>query len=250
MEKEQLTRKRLEELAVFAYQRGIVTFSDFLDLQEQHIVHSINWRAKGVALQLSGGYDLAERQMAAFLPEALIFDWTFPFRCLEITPQSVKYAENLTHRDFLGAILNLGIDRGKLGDLIVKDQRAYVFCESKMADFLCQELNRVRHTQVHVRICETLSQFPMPNRKEIVGSVASVRLDSVIALAFGESRSSIVSLIESARVFVNGKLITSNGYSLKENDIISVRGKGKFQYAQIAHQTKKGRNMVVLYLYQ
>ena len=70
MEKEQLLRSRLEELADLAYQRDIVTFSDFLDLQEQHIVHSINWRAHGVTCRLSGGYDLAERQMAAFLPDA------------------------------------------------------------------------------------------------------------------------------------------------------------------------------------
>lgn len=243
-------RNRLEELADTAYQRDIVTFSDFLDLQEQHIIHSINWREHGTNLVLSGGYDTAERQMAAFLPEALVFEWTFPFVCIEILPQSLKFAEPLNHRDFLGAILNLGIDRSRLGDLVVKDAKAYVFCEEKIADFLCQELCRVRHTTVGATICEDITQFPEPDRKEITGSVASIRLDSVIALAFAESRSSIVPLIEGGKVFVNGKMVVSNGYALKEKDVISVRGKGKFQYGHVVHHTKKGRNMVVVYRYQ
>lgn len=250
MEKEQLLRSRLEELADLAYQRDIVTFSDFLDLQEQHIVHSINWRAHGVTCRLSGGYDLAERQMAAFLPDALIFEWTYPFVCVEICPQSLKFSEALTHRDFLGSILNLGIDRSRVGDLIVTDNKAYLFSEEKIARFLCKELCRVRHTSVQTKICSDLSEFPEPDRREITGSVASIRLDSIIALAFGESRSSMVSLIEGGKVFVNGKLVVSNGYALREGDIISVRGKGKFQYGRVVHQTKKGRNMVVVYRYQ
>ena len=167
MEKEQLLRSRLEELADLAYQRDIVTFSDFLDLQEQHIVHSINWRAHGVTCRLSGGYDLAERQMAAFLPDALIFEWTYPFVCVEICPQSLKFSESLTHRDFLGSILNLGIDRSRVGDLIVTDNKAYLFSEEKIARFLCEELCRVRHTSVQTKICSDLSEFPKPDRREI-----------------------------------------------------------------------------------
>ena len=73
------------------------------------------------------------------------------------------------------------------------------------------------------------------------GTCASVRLDSLIGLAFQTSRSSMVSFIESGLVFVNGKLITSNGYEPKEGDIISVRGKGRFIYDGVSRQTKKGR---------
>lgn len=249
-EQEQLLKKRFEELADTAYRRDIVTFSSFLDLQEQHIVHSINWRERGVSLVLSGGYDLAERRMAAFLPEALIFEWSFPYVCIEITPQSLKFSEPLTHRDFLGAVLNLGIDRNRLGDLMVHGSCAYLFCEERIAQFICNELCRVRHTVVHSAICEDTSRFQQPDFKEISGSVASIRLDSIIALAFQESRSSMVSLIEGGKVFVNGKQVVSNGYALKENDIISVRGKGKCRFGHVMHQTKKGRNMVVVYRYQ
>ena len=88
-----------------------------------------------------------------------------------------------------------------------------------------------------------------PRTKEITGTVSSIRLDSMLSLAFGSSRSKLVTLIEAGKVYVNGKLITSNGYQLKEDDIISVRGLGRFQYKQVMSQTKKGRYYVTIHLY-
>ena len=88
-----------------------------------------------------------------------------------------------------------------------------------------------------------------PKVKEIKGTVSSLRLDSLLALAFSSSRSKLVDYIENGKVFVNGKLITSNGYQIKENDIISVRGIGRFRFIENVSQTKKGRNYVVIELY-
>ena len=83
----------------------------------------------------------------------------------------------------------------------------------------------------------------------ITGTCASVRLDSLISLAFKTSRSSIVHCIEEGLVFVNGKLITSNGYEPKEGDIISVRKKGRFIFDGVSRRTKKGRLGVRILLY-
>lgn len=83
----------------------------------------------------------------------------------------------------------------------------------------------------------------------VSGTCASVRLDSLISLAFKTSRSSMVSYIEGGQVFVNGKLITSNGYEPKDGDIISVRGKGRFIFDGVSHQTKKGRCSVRIMRY-
>lgn len=82
-------------------------------------------------------------------------------------------------------------------------------------------------------------ELPRPKLEAINGTCASVRLDSLISLAFKASRSSMVSYIEGGQVFVNGKLITSNGYEPKEGDIISVRGKGRFIFDGMSHQTKR-----------
>ena len=250
MEQDERIQKRLLELARTAYQRDYVTFSDFLDLHQLHLLHSLSKKELGVALRLFGGYDLAERQMASFIPDAFSYEPEFPMKCLRIRPLSAKYAEALTHRDYLGAVLNLGVDRSKIGDIVVREQEAWMFCTEGIAPFLSQELCRVRHTSVSTEILSQWEEFPGPRLQEITGTVASVRLDAVISLAFSSSRSSLMGLIEGGEVFVNGALVTSNGYRLKDGDIISVRTMGKFRYDTTMYQTKKGRYSIRLYRYQ
>ena len=89
---------------------------------------------------------------------------------------------------------------------------------------------------------EPLIEFSYePHYEEIKGTVASVRLDSLLALAFSSSRSSIDGLIEDGKVFVNGKLIPSNGYQIKKNDVISVHSMGKFRFCEELSRSKKQR---------
>ena len=241
MEKDQLFEKRMMELGKKAYYRGILTFSDFLDLNQQNILHSLSFRDTGVQVKTFGGYESAERQMAAFVPD--------PIACIKVQPLNRKFSEELTHRDYLGAILNLGIERSKTGDILLDDSCGYIFCCESMADFLTEELVRIRHTSVQARRLSQEEPLPSPKREEVSGTVASPRLDSVIALAFGSSRSSILGLIEGGKVFVNGKSVVSNGYGIKDGDIVSVRGKGKFQFGSVTNKTKKNRYHVILYRY-
>lgn len=250
MEKDDQFKKRIMELGRNAYERDIVTFSDFLDLNEQNIVHGLALNHQGYQLEWFGGYEMSERQMIAFLPDALSYNWCFPIRCLHIQPKSLKYSEKLTHRDYLGALLNLGVLRCKIGDIIVnEDSSAYVFCQDKIADFFLQEVCRIRHTNVVVEEISDITDLITHQEEELTGTVASVRLDSVIALAFKSSRSSMIPFIESGKVYVNGKLVVSNGYTLKDDDIVSVRGKGKFRFGRTTNKTKKGRYGVTIYRY-
>ena len=249
MEKNEFFLKRIRELANLSYQRDIVTFSDFLNLNEQNMVSSLKQQFPQVVMETFGGYDNAERQMVAFHPDALAFTWEYPIDCLKIEPKAIKFSENLSHRDYMGALLNLGVDRSVIGDIIVQEKAAWFFCQSKMTEFFLENLCRVRHTNILITKVNDPEEFPHPNLESINGTCASVRLDSLIALAFKASRSSIVSYIESGQVFVNGKLITSNGYEPKEGDIVSVRGKGRFIFDGVSHQTKKGRCGVRILLY-
>ena len=249
MEKEDLFEKRMMELGKKAYYRGILTFSDFLDLNQQNILHSLTFSDTGIKVKMFGGYESAERQMAAFVPDALSYEQDYPISCIKIEPLSRKFSDDLTHRDYLGAILNLGIDRSKIGDVLTDQNCGYVFCHDSMADFLSEELSRIRHTSVRARKLSLEEPLPSPKREPVSGTVASPRLDSIIAQAFGNSRSSIIGLIEGGKVFVNGKSILSNGYGIKEGDIVSVRGKGKFQFGSVTNKTKKNRYHVILYRY-
>ena len=249
MEKDTLLEKRIQELANLADRKGCVLFTDFLNLNEQNILHHFLQKFSWVHGETFGGYEGAERVMAAFIPEVLYSEWEYPVSCIRIEPLNRKFAEQLSHRDILGALMNLGIERSKTGDIAIRETEAYLFCHETLAYLICDELTRIRHTSVKCTICE-LNDFSWQPKTELIrGSVASVRLDSIIALAFQSSRSSLLALIEEGKVFVNGKLITTNAYGLKENDLVSVRGLGKFRYRSVTGQTKKGRCMVEIEKY-
>lgn len=257
MKEEELLKKRLLELSGLAYNRNIIIYSDFLNLSEQNMLHSIPKNTLYAGYVLFGGYDLAERQMAAFLPDALSLCgeaevcslFSRELCVLRISPLHEKYAEELTHRDYLGAMLNLGIERSKMGDILIDGKHAFVFVKPNMREFLIHELTRVRHTMVIVTEVDFQDFHYEPRFEEIKGTVASVRLDSLLALAFSSSRSSLTGLIEGAKVFVNGKLVTSNGYQVKEQDVISVRGMGKFRFCETGKTTRKNRVYVSLLKY-
>lgn len=249
LKEEVMLQKRLVELSKIAYQRDIVTFSDFLNLNELNILHTIPKNELHTRYVTFGGYDYSERQMVAFLPDALCYEYEYPISILKISPLQKKFSEKLSHRDYLGSILNLGIDRCKLGDILVEDDFAIIFVQESLKEFMIEEVTRIRHTAVMVTILEKQEFFYRPKVETITGSISSVRLDSLLALAFHSSRSKLVAYIEGGKVFVNGKLTTSNGYQVKENDIISVRGLGRFRYKEMTSQTKKGRCFVTIELY-
>ena len=250
MQKEELMlQKRLIELSRLAYQKGIVTYSDFLNLNELNILHTTPKQDLYARYETFGGYDYSERQMVAFLPDALCYDYLYPISTLKIAPLQKKFSEKLSHRDYLGSILNLGIDRSKLGDILVEDDYAIIFVHKSLEQFMLEEVTRIRHTSVMLSVLDDSTFNYTPSFKEIKGSVSSLRLDSLLSLAFSSSRSKLVAYIENGKVFVNGKLITSNGYQIKENDIVSVRGLGRFKYIETMSQTKKGRYYVTLHLY-
>ena len=217
---EQLLEKRLIELSNLAFSRDIVTFSDFLNLNELNILHRTPKDQFKARFETYGGYELAERQMVAFLPDALYYDYGYPMQALKICPVNKRFAEDLTHRDYLGAIMNLGTSRTKIGDIIQTDD-------------IMKNLTRIRHTTITVERRELSDISYEPHFEELKGTVPSVRLDTVLSVAYPLSRSKLTTYIEAAKVFVNGKLITNNGYHLNEGDLISVRGLGRIAYAGI-----------------
>lgn len=273
---EELLAKRFLELSRQSFHRGIVTYTEFLNLNEQSILHTLPKDSLYTGYVVFGGYDSAERQMAAFLPEdalslrgryihgfsefsdhnesagsisgnAVFF--TEKMAVLRISPLQEKFADELTHRDYLGAIMNLGLERGKIGDILIDRSDALTFIDAKLKDFIKEGLTRIRHTSVFVSE-EAWDDFKYIQKvQEIKGTVSSVRLDALLSLAFSTSRSKLTGLIEAGKVFVNGRLTTSNGCQIKEQDVISVRGMGKFKYIERLSITKKNRIYVLIHKY-
>ena len=158
-----------------------------------------------------------------------------------VRPLNPKFAEELSHRDYLGALMNLGVERSKFGDIIVTDAKAIIFLCEEIADYVLNNLTRIRHTSVQCKREEIQDISYAPSFTELKGTVPSVRLDTVISVAFPMSRSKLTAYITAGKVFVNGKLITNNGYRLEEGNLISVRGMGRISYEGILAETKKGR---------
>ena len=157
----QLLEKRFAELADRAWQQNLFVFTGFLSLAEQEVL----WRSAakaGVHIELYGGMDGAERCMGRFGdPEEFGYEEPFPICAVKIEPLAEKFAENFSHRDFMGAILNLGIDRSTIGDICVEGKCAYVFCTSAMSVFLQETLEQVRHTKVR---CVPVEKTFLPGR--------------------------------------------------------------------------------------
>lgn len=269
MRDEELLAKRLLELSRQSFHRGVITYTDFLNLNEQNILHALPKNSLYTGYVLFGGYDFAERQMAAFLPEdALSLRGRYQgglsnssvlngnaiffaerIAVLRISPLHEKFADALTHRDYLGAVMKLGLERAKIGDILIDGTDALIFAEAKLKDFIKEELTRIRHTSVFVSE-EGWNDFRSTQKiQEIKGTVSSVRLDTLLALAFSSSRSRLTGFIEAGKVFVNGRLTTSNGCQVREQDIISVRGLGKFKYVEQLSVTKKNRIYVLIHKY-
>ncbi len=238
---EQILLRHLKDLAFVCFQREYPVYSDFLNLNEQSIF--LSWREEmpAVSYHFDGGYPFAERKVVCFMPSGVGYECPAPLSLLRIFPVQKKFAEELSHRDYLGTLLGLGIERNKIGDILVQEDGALVFCLDGIASYIEEHLERVRHTSVRCEKQEIGTFSYEPRFKRIRGSVASARLDAVISLAFHESRSGMVGLIKGEKVFVNGKTLSSASYILKEDDVVSVRGYGKFIYRGVTNQTKKGR---------
>lgn len=247
--------KRINELASKAYMRGICVYSNFCGLHESHLFFQTICELPNVRYQLFGGYEEAERRVVCFCEDDSFHNIQFPIVCVHITPASWKssatrkYTEHLTHRDYLGSILGLGVERSKIGDILLKGPEAYVFLKEEIRDFLMDSLSQVKHTRV---VCEEVSwrnDKIAPNLEQKNAYVPSLRLDAVLAGGFSGSRSQLSQLIRAQKVYINGRLASSNSEALKEGDIVSVRGTGRFRLSSVDGQTKKGRYRITIEKY-
>lgn len=249
MNEQELCKKRLIDLSRQANRKGIVLFSDFLNLNELNIYHQCENLLESRS-ESYGGIPYAERQMIAFLPDALYYEWEYPIVALKVVPAYPKFAEKIGHRDILGSIMNLGVDRSKIGDILIGEDCSYILCEESMATYFMENLEKVRHTLIKLSLvsCEEITVHQELVEKE--GIITSNRIDSVIACVHKLSRSQALELLRQEKVFVNGKNIQNPTYSCKKEDIVSVRGFGRFIYQSDYGATNKGRLKIKYQLYK
>ena len=245
-----LEKKRFLELARKSYNSGIYTFTDFLGLGEQSAFHEVERELSGIPYTAFGGTNGCERVMIRFGSEELCgYEIPFPISIVLCQPLSDKFAEKLSHRDFLGAILNLGIDRSVLGDIAIVDKCAYLFVKEGMAEFVADELTKVRKTAVKCCIVDSAPEGTLYNTKEVRVQAVGERIDALVAKVFSISRDDSATLFSRGLVFISGKCCESVSHKLKEGDIVSVRGYGRFIYRGVEGHTKKGKLNILIEQY-
>ena len=250
MTESELLKKRFRELADKSYNSGVYFFTDFLGLVEQALFAEIKPHVSHVPYTAFGGCEGCERVMIRFGDEESFgYNEDFPIVCIKAEPVSQKFADKLTHRDFLGALLNLGIERSTLGDIPIVDNIGYIFAKEDIAPFIVSELKKVKHTDVKLEITENVPAgelFKTERRKiQAVGE----RIDAVIAKVFSISRSDCSTLFSKRLVYVDGRLCENTSYLPKRNEIISVRGYGRFIYHGYETTSKKGKLNIEVELY-
>ena len=247
MNTDNLLYNRITELAERAFSENRFLYTDFLDQSELSMFYNMEREVSYAGVKVSGGTEGCERCIVRFgSPEGAGYDEAFPVVLLRISPVQKKFADSLTHRDFLGSVIGLGIERARLGDIIVKDNEAFFFVEEGVSEYIRENLTKVKHTTVNVSVCESLPENAAAKIQEETIVVSSNRIDAVTAKVFAISRESAVRYISEGKVFVNGRQILSNNKSLSEGDKVSVRGKGKYIFINDGRQTKKGRLSLVI----
>lgn len=234
-------KKRFLELARRSSARGVYTYTDFLDMHSLAVLGTVR-AALEAPFSLWGGGAGCERQMAMFGSEALCgYEGSFPIVCIEAAPLSARFADALTHRDFLGALMGLGFKREKLGDIVLSENRAFIFAHESVAPFIAENLTEVKHTSVRCAVTAELPESARPKLVRVRIQSASERADAVIARAYNLSREDAQALFVKQKVFLNGAELMRPSETLGSGDVLSVRGFGRFAYAGAAGQTRKGR---------
>lgn len=242
---------RLKELAERSFNGNRYTYTNFLTEAEVSEFFKIKKDLDYAKPMLFGGNDYCERKLIRFGdPEAFGYEEPLPIAALKISPLMDKFSDDLTHRDFLGALMNLGIEREMLGDIFVDSNKAILYCVESMAEYITENLTRVKHTSVMVKPYEEEFSLPEGATEEIRIQVSSERLDAIIARVYRLSRDASCRLFMEQKVFVNSRQVMAADFKAKVDDRVSVRGFGRFEIAGEAGVSKKGKINLCVRVYR
>lgn len=226
---------RIDDLKCLCDKTNTPKFIGFLTAEEAAV--AVKQFKIGDKHSLFGGYDGAERLMLGILP-----DWCeeplFPIKAISFT---YRQCDTLSHRDFLGALMSLGITRESVGDILIEQGRAVAFVASDISKFVLTQINKV--SNVGVIVSEGFVQ-PLPSlgkKQSFSLTVASLRLDCVVASLCGASRGQANEKIADGYVLVNSICATKPTAIIKAGDKITVRKRGKFEIENCDEHSKKGR---------
>lgn len=220
--------------------------TDFLTPQQAKYINELLLPFDGIQSICTGGYDGAERKIIIIIPEYLdISSVDIPISAIEATGNTQFFS--VSHRDYLGSLMGLGLKREKIGDIIINENRCQIIVRNELKDYILFHFNKVGNLSVRVReiqlddICPAEVEY-----KYIRGNVASLRLDAVLSLGLKISRSQAQTIISKELVSVNWEVIKKGTHEVVLDDVISIRGRGRLIVDSIGKLTKSGRITIQL----
>lgn len=247
MTKDELTLAKIEDKITQSRDGWYVTATGFLDSHEQALAKRTVMHAAGVRTLMYGGYDDAERRMLVCVPADLPISDEEAVDGLVMVLRVTKPAMSraLSHRDYLGSVLGLGIERRLTGDILVRDDGADIFIVPEIADFLMREYHQAGRTEVKTIVMPAGEVIVPEMRCEIIkDTVSSVRLDSVISSAFRVSRNTAAEAVRSGLVSVDHAECLKVDAKVEEGAILVMKGKGKAILEEIGKESKKNRTWI------
>lgn len=251
-EEDKLLVSRVLDKLEFVQKKNSIETTDFLDMHQKTVAEKVLKSQKITNYICYGGYSNAERVMIIIYPEKLEdvfnnnqYDFNNIVRVIRvILPNEMK--GKYSHRDYLGAVIKVGLKREKVGDIIVNLDEADLIVSKDISKYIVdsfKELTRFSKSDIYEESIEKLN-ITEPKTEVLNIIIPSMRMDSIVSELIRTSRSKALEIINAERVFVNSEVITKNSKMLKENDMITVRGKGRFKIIKILNSTKKG-NLVL-----
>lgn len=233
-----LSIKRVLDKINISTSKQSLEVTDFLDPYEQSLALAMINEFKGISFSLEGGYEKAEKRLFCFFPDFIEKDANEEVACIEI-----KSTDNavLRHKDVLGTLLSLGIDRRKIGDIVI-GERNFVLCKKEIANFIELNLKRINNFKVNpskIALTNLIVSRETSKHKKV--SLTSLRLDVYISQVYNLPRKDSLEYIKKGLVKVNHKPILVASYKIDEGDMVSVRGKGRTSLIAIQGTSKKGR---------
>lgn len=205
---------------------------------------------QNISFHSDGGFEASERKLMYIYPDYYSEEnIASEITVLKITG-NFKYKE-VSHRDYLGSILSLGITRENIGDICVNKDGVYVFVLKSMKDYILYNLNKVSNVSVKIQEIDLKDFFyEEPDFEEVFLTVTSPRIDALIAAAFNLSREKSQTIIKNENVRIDYEIINSNSKLLDGNNVVSVKGFGRFIYVDKLGETKKNRTKILIKKYR
>ncbi len=219
----------------------------FLNPRERMVISQQIKPSMGMVSVFDGGYPDAERTMFVCYPEYCETDSSDYIALLEISGRDIS---KLSHRDYLGSLMGLGLTRENIGDILLLEDKTLVFVKKEIADYIIANISKIGNCGINIT-CVEVGEIEIPARavKEIKGTVSALRLDSVVSVAIGVSRTKVADMIRAGIVTLNWETVQDVSASVSEGDMLSVRGYGRMELSEIGCMTRKNRYSIMVSRY-